>query len=61
MSDPNYSLINWREYCQEKWGQEWNVPEPVYRFSGGNRDILSPANRVFRSTDNSTHGVYRRG
>lgn len=59
MSD-THSLISWREYCQQKWGAEWNVPEPAYRFSGKQPDG-SNLQRTFRSTDNSEHGVYRRG
>ena len=60
MSDPNYSLINWAEYCQQKWGAEWEVPEPVYRFSGRSPDG-SIQGRVFRSTDRTESGAYKRG
>ena len=63
MSEVTTSIINWREYVMQKWGQEYNIPETVYRVTGGGRDTRRDGNsyREFKSTDNSAHGVYERG
>ena len=60
MSEPNYTLINWREFCEQKWGEAWNVPEVVYRFSGPSLDGQA-GSRVFRSTDATERGASKRG
>lgn len=49
MSRPTTRVINWLDEVRRSWGEEWNVPETCYQFTGG---------RKFKSTDRSQSGVY---
>lgn len=51
MSEVTTRILNWRDLVLKAWGEDYDKPETVYRFS---------QNREFKSTDNSDHGVYER-
>lgn len=56
MSEVTTRILNWRDLVLKAWGEEYNVPETAYRFTGSKNSN----GREFKSTDNSNHGVYER-
>ena len=56
MSEVTTRILNWRDVVLKEWGEEYNVPETVYRFGTAKGQSV----REFKSTDNSNHGVYER-
>lgn len=35
--------LDWSQLCRDRWGKDWNKPEPAYEFSGG-RTFDDPKN-----------------
>ena len=43
--------INWRQQVLQMWGDQWTVPDVVYRMSDGSKK---------ESTDQYQTGIYKR-